>query len=213
MALTGFDPAQVNSSINSVNAAYRELMEAVITATQTKFIDQMANQWACKEAQVWFESFTNVINELAAGCTRTFGSVVSTMNEAAQHWAEETGGTEYQSISFSPALLKCNSDGIKENIGGVRGVDKEHATDTVSKLTSIETACNNALNNAKKAVLTCGFMGGNQAESLKASLDQIGVNVAKAVTDTSSAAKTAINNTVTAYGDQAANISNAFSGS
>lgn len=212
MALTGFDPGVVNSSINQVNAAYRDLMQALVTSTQSKFIDPMGNQWACKEAQTWFQSFTEVINELANGCTQTFESVVNTMNEAGQAWAQTTGGTEYSSISFNPAMIKCNADSIKENIGGVRGVDKENANQTVSSLSAVTQSCNSALSSAKSAVSSCGFMGGNQAESLISALNQIGQNISEAVGETSSAAKTAISNTVTAYGDQATNIANAFNG-
>ena len=212
MALTGFDPGVVNSSINQVNAAYRDLMQAIVTGTQSKFINPMGNQWACKEAQTWFGEFTNVINELANGCNQTFESVVNTMNEAARAWAQTTGGTEYTSISFSPIGTKVNADPIKENLGGVRGVDRENANSTVSNLSGVAQSASSALASAKSAVASCGFMGGHQAESLIEALNQIGNNINQAVNETSSAAKTAITNTVATYGDQATSVSNAFNG-
>ena len=57
MALTGFDPSVVNSSINAVKSSYDSLIRALGDDMQNQFIGGMADKWACNQAQTFFNTF------------------------------------------------------------------------------------------------------------------------------------------------------------
>ncbi len=210
--MTGFDPALVSNSINSVNNSYNELMRALVNDTQNKFVNPMAMYWACNSAQKFFnDAFLSAMTELTNGVNVTFESVVTTMNEAANAWAQQTE-TSYSPISFSANPSKIDVSGVQENINGIRGVDKANATSTVAVLSTIEASVDSALDSAKQAVANCGFVGDAQAESLISSLEKIRTNISTATKELTSAVNSAIENTVSAYGDLAGKISEAFTG-
>ena len=56
MGLSGFDPNLVNQSINSVQRAYENLIQALGDDMQTKFIGGMQDKWACNDAQQFFNN-------------------------------------------------------------------------------------------------------------------------------------------------------------
>ena len=55
MAMTGFNPDEVNSSINSVKSAYEALIRALGDDMQNQFVGGMADKWACRNAQSFFQ--------------------------------------------------------------------------------------------------------------------------------------------------------------
>lgn len=210
--MTGFDPALVSSSIRSVNSAYNDLMRALIDDTQNKFVNPMATYWACNSAQKFFtEALEPSVSSQSNSINTIFESVVAAMNDAARAWAEQTE-TTYTSISFVPNTAKVDISGIQENINGVRGIDKANATSTISSLSLIQSNIENALSSAKSAVSNCGFVGDAQAETLINSLESIKTNVSNATKELTSAVNTAIENTVSSYGDLAGKVADAFAG-
>lgn len=211
MALTGFDPSIVNTSINSVKSAYAELIQALQNDTQTKFVGGMKDNWACNEAQRFFrESFKPAIDDLIKGSDDVFESVVNSMNSAAQAWAERTESS-YSTVSFSRSNGKVSVDEIQENIGGVRGVDEANANQVAtSTLQQVVQASSSALDQAKSAVQSCGFIGGDQAANLSNALETIKSRINEAVNELSNQTKTAIGQTVTSYGDIRSKVENAF---
>ena len=65
MAMTGFNPDQVTSSMNNVEKAYSDLIRALGTNMQSNFVNTMANFWACNQAQTFFtNNFKPAIDEL-----------------------------------------------------------------------------------------------------------------------------------------------------
>ena len=85
MALTGFNPDEVTSSINSVKQAYEELIKALGDDMQREFVGGMADKWACKQAQDFFGSaFKPAIDSLISSSNTIFQSVADAMNSAAQ---------------------------------------------------------------------------------------------------------------------------------
>jgi len=100
---------------------------------------------------------------------------------------------------------------IRENIGGVRGIDLSSATTVANQLTSIADSAKSALTSAQQAVQNCGFIGGNQASNLINSLGVIKTKIDNATQEISNQSKTAINNTVESYSDTEGKVSQAFS--
>ena len=65
MALSGFNPDEVNSSISSVKSAYESLTAAIISRMQNEFVNGMADKWACNNAQSFFnDQFKPVVDSL-----------------------------------------------------------------------------------------------------------------------------------------------------
>lgn len=210
MALTGFDPDLVSSSIDKVQAAYEELIRAIGDDMQNQFVNGMQDKWACNQAIKFFESFKNTMDSIILQSNNTFESVVQSMNSAATAWAQETESV-WPGRQFNRNDKKLDVSIIQENIAGVRGVDPE-ATAVSSKLTSIAASANSALSNAQSAVQTCGFIGGGSAEQLISSLGRIKASIDDAVTQIAEACKAAIESTTQEYTNLEVKVSDAFAG-
>ena len=213
--LTGFNPADVATSINSVKSAYENLIRALGDDMQTKFVGGMADKWACADAQNFFnQAFKPAIDKLISSANTVFESVVSSMNSAANRWAADTCST-YSSISFSPINKTVDVSGILENINGVRGIDLENTNESLGQLPIICEQAKSALDAAKNAVQNCGFLdaSSSQAANLSNSLETIKNNIDSAVQEISNESKNAINKTLEVYGNTKGAVSEAFSGS
>lgn len=210
MALTGFDPAVVQQSINGIKNAYTALMQALGSDMQTNFVNGMATSWACTESQKFFnEALKPAVDGLITSSDTVFVSVVEAMNSAAQGWASRTQ-TEYSPVTFTPQNYRIDVSGIQENIGGVRGIDAASANTAAAKLPTIASSASAALSSAKTAVANCGFLGGDQAANLQASLATIESKINEATTELTGQVKTAIDTSVTNYGDLAGQVAAAF---
>lgn len=210
MSLIGFDPDLVVKSIDNVQSAYKELIKAIATDMQGQFVNGMENMWACKEAISFFQTFKSTIDSFITDSNNTFQSVVESMNSAASGWAQQTG-TSWSAKQFDRIDKNIDISCIKENIGGVRGVDPD-APDVAAKLTGIASSAVNALTNARSAVQNCGFIGGTSASSLISSLDKIKNSIESAVEQISSDCQQAIEITAQNYGTFEGNVSDAFAG-
>ena len=210
MALTGFDPDLVSSSIKAVQAAREELIIAIADEMQNKFVNGMQDKWACNQAIKFFESFKNTMDSLILQSINTFESVIQSMDSAAKAWAMQTDSV-WPGVQFPIIDKKIDVSMIKENIAGVRGVDPE-AKAVSSNLTTIATSANIALSNAQSAVQTCGFIGGGSAEQLISSLGKIKTSIDEAVTQISEACKAAIESTTQEYTNLEVKVSDAFAG-
>ena len=212
MALTGFDPQLVSTSINGVTSAYEDLIRALTTEMQNKFVDGMADKWACKDAQDFFTNkFKPAIDSLVKQTTTIFESVADAMNSAARNWAADTE-TEYSTVAFTPNNTQIDVGNIQENIGGTRGVDVESTPGVVASLSQITSSASAALEKATSAVQNCGFVGGSQEANLVSSLSSIKTNLESTTTEMTGAVKSAIDQTVAQYGDTKGKIEAAFTG-
>lgn len=212
MALTGFDPTIVTSSINKVIRAYNDLITQIGDKMQSDFVDGMSDKWACKQAQTFFNTgFKPTIDELIKGTNQTFQSVIDAMNSAASAWAQSTDSS-YSPVSFTARQVTMNTDNILENINGVRGIDFQLSSSVSAKLPIINSNAKVALNDAKNAVQGCGFIGGNQEENLLASLESIKQNIDNATTTITDQSKKAIDDTLATYTDVEGKVSQAFQG-
>ena len=211
MALTGFDPSVVRTSIASVREAYDSLIHAFGYEMQSKIVDGMADKWACNDAQKFFGDVKSDVDSLVMNINTVFESIASSMNSAARGWAESTG-TDYSDVSFTPIDQKLNIGNIMENIGGVRGIDLQQANSVISYLPTITSNSDDALAAAKQAVATSGFVGGDMQANINASLDKIKTDCHNSIDAIDSAAKEAMDATVTAYGDLEGKVAQAFAG-
>ena len=208
--MTGFNESQVSSSINNVKSAYTNLVTALYTEMQSKFVDEMSTKWCAPNAQKFFnEAFKPAIDELLTNSDNTFRSVVESMDSAGTMWASQTGGT-HSNIGFDSNSKRIETSGIRDNINGIQGIDRALAPETSGNLTSIHSNATSALESAVNAVQTCGFLGGDQASALLSSLNTIKSSIDNATAQLTQQTKTAIQDTVDQYGDTAGKISQAF---
>lgn len=210
MALTGFNPDLVNSSISSVRRAYENLIKALGDDMQSQFVAGMADKWACTQAQKFFnEAFKPAIDSLITSSNRTFESVVAAMNSAAQAWAQQTESS-YSPQSFTAIMKTMDTSVIMENISGVRGIDLATSSNVVAKLSVIAEAAKSALSAAQNAVENCGFIGGEQQNNLINSLGVIKNNIDNATQEVTTQTKDAIQKTIEVYADTEGKVSQAF---
>lgn len=212
MAMTGFNPDVVTTSINGVKNAYESLIGALGDNMQNDFVNGMSTVWACNEAIAFFrDAFKPTIDQLIVDSNTIFSSVVSSMNSAASNWAAQTQSS-WSGITLSTIDKKIDISGIHENINGDRGIDTVEAQNVSNKLPMIAESAKNALTSAQNAVQSCGFLGGTQASTLAQSLTTIKNNIDSATQSITSATKNAIQKTVETYGSIETNVTSAFSG-
>lgn len=211
--MTGYNAEEVRAALTAISAAYDELMQAIGTDVQNKFIGGMAEHWACTQAQDFFENkFKEVCNVLVADTNKIFESVMGAINGAARAWAALTE-TEYTDYSFSVNAFQYDTSMIQENIGGLRGIDKVNAESVASSLSEIAASADTALDNAASAVSTHqGFIGGDQAEMLINALNTIKTNLSNVFSEITTATDQGIKKTIEVYGDTAGEISKKFNG-
>ena len=210
MAMTGFDPSIVNSSIGSVKSAYQELITALGDKMQNQFVAGMADKWACNQAQQFFtNAFKPAIDSLISSSNVTFESVVSSMNSAGMAWAEQTDSS-YSPQSFSMINKNIDASVIRENVGGIRGIDLDAANAVAAKLPAIAESAKSALTQAQNAVQNSGFIGGSQQANLVNSLGVIKSKIDTATEEITSETKNAIDATVANYSNTEGKISEAF---
>lgn len=208
--MTGFDPELVHNCISQEQKAYETIIGALGDNMQSSFVDKMGTLWACNQAQTFFNSsFKPAIDETIKSCTKTFESVINSINSAGQAWAQQTDSS-YSPQSFNAISKTIDTSVIQENIGGIRGIDLEAATATVTGLAAVQTALGTALALAKSAVQNSGFIGQNQAESLISSLNTISNRINELFSETREVINDYMQNTTTAYGDTGTRIAEAF---
>ena len=212
MALTGFDPTIVQSSMKNFISAANDVMEVLCNKFQNQFVDKMAGLWACKNAQNYFtNSVKPSMDSLTLDADKIFNSVIKSMQDAGNNWASRTGAI-FSAPTYVSRRKALDVSGIKENIGGVRGIDLSSATTVSTAMSYINGAAESALSRAVSAVQNCGFIGGESAANLLASLNKIKTNINTTFTNCNSQMKTAITNTVNNYENTEGKIAQAFAG-
>lgn len=211
MALTGFDPSVVSTSINGVITAYNGLVNAFGTQMQTKIVDGMSDKWACNQAIDAFTEVKSEVDRLMENIDRVFESIVASMNSAARSWATSTR-SDYSDVSLNPYNQKLNIGNIMENIGGVRGIDLQNSNSVIAYLTTITQNSDENLDSAKKAVAASGFVGGDMQSQIDSSLATIRNNIHNAVDSIDTSLKSYMEQTVAEYGDLEGKVSQAFAG-
>ncbi|HIS38946.1 MAG TPA: hypothetical protein IAB45_05495 [Candidatus Onthousia faecavium] len=211
MAMTGFNPELVNSTINRVSQSYENLNNVLVDSMQNKIINGLSDKWACNVAVEFFNNFTQVYNQFLNETDNTFDSIYNSISSAGQAWANSTE-TSYVPPRFSTFHKKVNSSCIQENIGGVRGIDREQANSVAAILPVLASSASTICASLEAAVQNSGFLGDGQEESLVAKIKSISSNLNKIVEDVNTQFRSAVDNTVSAYGDLAGEVSRAFAG-
>ena len=219
-AMVGFNPELVTQSINAVQAAYEETVNAFFDGMQNKFVNRMSEIWACNVAVDFFNNVvkTNVdglINGTSgvaeSGINWIFSNAVSSINGAAQAWAAQTE-TAYQPQQLSVITKSLDVSNVRENINGIRGIDLQSVPSITSQFNEILGATTTALNKAVTAVRNSGFIGGAMQDSLINNFNVIRSKIVSRVGEINQVCQFQVNSTVEKYEDTAGRIAQAFAG-
>ena len=203
--MTGFNPTLVAQSINSVNEAYNTLMQALYTKTQTEFVNEMGEAWACSNAQTYFNNvFKPGVDQLLNEAYYNFNVTVNVMNAEAARWAQAVD-FGWSNVAFAGERKELDVSCIKENINDERGIIETTANGAVDKLPAIASASEEALDSARAAVENCGFLdpGEAQVQALINALTALKASTAQVITESTTAARNAIAATIEEYGSLA----------
>ena len=210
----GYNPAQVERTIRTLNDAYNDLQDALINVTQSQFVIPMSDLWCSKEAVEFFRTkFEPAMNTLNTNAYKTFSQIVSVINAAAIKWSQTTGNTnDFTKIDFSAIIKKLDVSMIVDKNGdGDIGVDEiEAMAKTGILLTKTFIKAQAALTKTLVAISLCGFLGKEQTETLKEAVRVINKNIETTIVELVKATKQAITATITAYSAVAKSISNSM---
>lgn len=210
---TGFEAERVYQALRDLQSAYEELCNALGNYVQRQFIDFMSENWACTEAQEFFEQLINILIDERKDIDRIFQSVNDAMNGGGATWAAKTGNSGvFTKIGFVVSGQKADASSIKENIAGVRGINVGCEGEAASRLSAVTQRADNALDKAVKAVASAGFIGAGQQAALTASLTKIKGNINNANTELANSLKKGVAATVEKYKSTATTITDAFTG-
>lgn len=210
MAMSGYDDELVRSTVNNESQAYEQLMAAMGDQMQNTFVEGLADKWACPQAQRFFnENFKPALDEFLTSTSSTFENIAQTINSAGQNWAS-TVEASFSPVSFSTIGKTMDTSSIRENIGGVRGIDLDAANAVAQQLTAIRDAADSAVDAARQGVANSGFLGGEQQANISTSLNTISNKINEVVTNITNQSREAINQTVETYADTQGRIEQAF---
>lgn len=200
--MTGFNPTIVAESISKVEAAYNDLMNALYQKTQTEFVNEMGESWACQNAVNYFNNiFKPGIDQLLNEAHYNFSVTVNVMNAEAARWAQAVD-YGWSNISFGGERKEIDVTSVKENINDERGIIEANANEALGKLPGIVNASEEALEAAKVAVENCGFLDPSEAQvqSLVQALSALKASTAQVITDATNSANREIAATIEEYG-------------
>ena len=203
----GFIPEEVASSINSVQEAYNGLINVLSDDIQNKFVNEMANIWGCPEAKKYFANFEQRITNLIIECTKTFGSVIGTMNWSAEQYGNLTGAG-YSRTEFVASNKTVDVSNIGDRVGEVIGfTDSNRARTVATDLTNIPNSAYVELESAQNAVVKCGFVAEGERSTLLNSLTNIKETINSTFMELTKLTNQAIDETVSIYESTSSNIS------
>lgn len=209
MAITGFNPSNVSSAIDSVSSAYANIMTALTEKNEKSFVIPMSYVWGSPQAKKFFSDYQNAITSMCSEVTTVFRSVVDAMSSAASALAT-IAGASWGTKELSAVTRTLDTSSIKEEINGVVGIDQTQAISVAGQLDSILQAVSEGLQEAKSAVNNSGFVGGEMQSSLISSLGKIESNISDSFSSLKQQAHDAIQETADTYTTTATNVSSSF---
>ena len=209
---TGFNPEAARSTLTGVQAAYNEFIQAIGTSVQSKFIGGMSQRWACNSAIEYFrDTFKPSLEAVITDANTRFSKHFEELNDSATKWASQTGST-FNKVNFTPNNFKYDISVIRENINGVRGIDKADAMNVVRDLQPIKQAAEAALTKASNVIVQYhAFYGEGQDEALVNSINRIKSALNSAFEEQISNIDRFIQKTITDYEDTAGRVAQNFS--
>ena len=208
----GYSDVEVSHLIDQISSYTANVLDYLTVDMQKNFINPMAENWVCKEAQDFFASFKEIDERLAIRIRDRRDELIKFISEAANSWSQQTNSGRtfvvYDSSGFVPNL---DISGIKENYNNIRGINMKHVPEIMRTLMTIIDNTKEDMNSIKRLTVNVPFLGGSQHEKLIQLVDVMTNMIVEEITGFVNATKVAIDNTLTKYGDTAAMVSEKLS--
>jgi hypothetical protein len=195
---TGFNPDEVVQSIKKMNNIYVELCSLYNKGFKS-FIDEISKLWACNEAQTYFRvEFKPIVDNLKDTIELQFSNIINIMNNSAKRWAEASHETFNLEVFPGSIMKEVDVSVIQNRLNGNVGISIDLAVQSVKKFqNNMNTQFNNILN--KCILISSGFLGGNQQETLNNKLSLVQKEISKDVTDITQDISNMIKETASKY--------------
>ena len=165
--------------------------------------------WACKDAIDFGMILDNSVSRLLTDINNTFVDFFGVIDKAGYQWATSLQ-TSYAAINFTPRSFKLDVSLFRENINGIRGIDKDQAMMVISNLAKIKVEVMDALNKSKTVIVNNPNFFGTSTNYLVQAMANIENRINAALEEIVSAIQNAINATITHYENTAGRIAQAF---
>ena len=177
---------------------------------QKNFINPMAENWVCKEAQDFFVDFKEKIEKLAVRVNERMHTFYDALRDSSRLWAERTGG--FVGFSWNQNFVpNLDISNIKENVNGIRGINMKNVPEILNYLTSIVDKTREDMNQVKSYQQRVPFLGADQQEKLADLIYLITMDIEDSVAFVINGVQMGIKNTLTKYGDTASLVSGKLS--
>ena len=208
---TGYNESEVTIALDKIIKSYENVYDVLSIEVQKKFVDELANMWACNYAVEFFNNdFKPAFDDILNNINMTFENIIESITSAANAWAQ-TGGGSFSHSGITLKSVKIDVSGVKENINGVRGINTNTQA-IATRLQSITSEAENNLTETINAVQNSGFIGGGMQENLINALTQIKTQLSSAITELNNTVQEYVNKTASEYEELASSTANAFSG-
>lgn len=178
---------------------------------QKSFVNPMAENWVCKEAQDYFVNFKEKDEQLAIRVNTRLHEYYETVIDAARIWAERTGGyagSGWNNDGWTPRLDVSN---FKEQFNGIRGINMKNVPEILNAFNKIIDECRDDMRQVKEFTQRVPFLGGDQQEKLIYLIESITMDISDSLTFFAGSINMTIKDTLNKYGDTASLVSGKLS--
>lgn len=214
---TGISLSDLRTTINREIGCYNNLMSSLGTDLETSFVEPMSNVWYSQLAVDFFGSFKSTMETFAGEVTKTYESVVNTLNEIGLAWCKFNNlEGEYVSQEFEACTYNLSIDDIKTMTeSGQIYIERDAALDLADNLSILSTTCVDTLDLSINVINQVGALydaNDSQLSSLTTALTNVKTSIVEAADSLKQEVITAIEDTNTKYEEQAASVSAGVSG-
>ena len=213
---TGWSDNNVERLQRILNNKYKQFINQFNTTLKISFIEPIGRAWASQDAVDYLnQEFSDNVNRLVDVIGQMYEYSFGIIEKARWAWSSTTN-TDIISCPFEKIALSLDVSCIKENINGVRGIDKQDVMNCVSNLKemmgSITADCLDFVN---KEVSDIGFYDYNDvvAQIFRDRMRSTEKMASTLIHSFEIGINNKINNTVQVYGDVAGKIAQNFADS
>lgn len=170
----GYNEGLIHNLISKEQTAYDDIMSA-LGDKMTEMAVTIAGLWYAGNAVRFFNEFLKpVVDDTANVTTQQFQNIVDTVNSAGQGWAKTTENS-YSYVNFAPSSKTVDVSSVREADGNGSSYMTKGATSETfnNRLNEITQAVSSALDAAKTAATTSGFLSSQNEGALQQSLASI----------------------------------------
>lgn len=214
----GYNSNEVRELREKINNSAKQVAQKIIERLHSEIIVPMSKAWYAPEAVEFFNGFGKVVAQSSETITEAFQSFNRAVNEAANNWAENTGGQAPTLASIEPVDMTLSVGEIQDNYNGNVMIDESQAQTVANNLGQVEEEIKSDLKSISDQLSAdAAFLGDGQSEAVVQCFISVNIQVGlifKFLSNNGNGSETSlqyqINKAVTKYKEVAAGIKTAF---